>query len=784
MIKPFPVKYFFISAVILAIFLTIPGVYGQTCISGKVLTLPEKRPVAEANISLENGSGSISDKNGNFSICSLTGDSVKVTVSYLGFKTRSYTVKLTQGENRIPEILLSPEALSMDEVVVTATRPDNMILDTPVRVNLISYRQLNNLPVQNIDEVLKYAPGINYNRPFGIFSTKAIVMMRGLSGKEQGRVLVLLDGVPLNKSDGGSVDWNLVDVNSVQKIEIIKGAGSAVYGGNAMGGTINIITRKPQEKLFVKASLEYGTFNTIGSRLNMGGNKKLKNEANSIYWLFNTFYKQSDGYISQSGADVLANPYIIKSDMMEVGTNLKTGISLGRNHSIEATINYYNDRRGTGEKVYQPEGNTTDHDSYGITLNYRGKFKSLSISSSVFNLNEDYKKVNEYLKDDYTWYEVLSTRRDFGWLTSLSQAVGKFHVMTAGFDFKNGSVDAYDRYLTSTDIVYNKGKMTTYALFAQDELSPAGGRFRIVAGLRFDLTHFYNGSFRIQDPSLETVFMTAYQEPVMAEPTWNALSPRISAQYKWTEGSRIYAMYSRGYRPSVLDDLCRSGRIKGGFKIANPALKPEYLNNFETGIDLKPVDKAFFSASAYYSKGRDFQYYVSNGQTIDMGFGERPIFIRANISEVEIYGAETEFRVDILPSLAVFANYSLTHSVILGYTKIAGNDTIDLAGKNLTDVPAHIFSCGANWNSRIVNAGLNLHYSGPMYINDQNTLDEILLSDKYPGFSTVDFKIWKPFKKHYKVSVNIQNLFDTKFYDSKYAVCPGRFITAEFSVNF
>ena len=105
-------------------------------------------------------------------------------------------------------------------MVVTATRTDNSMLNTPVRVNLISPRQLGNIPVQNIDEALKYAPGINYNRPFGIFSTKANVMMRGLSGKEQGRVLVLLDGVPLNKSDGGTVDWNLVDVNSVKKIEI------------------------------------------------------------------------------------------------------------------------------------------------------------------------------------------------------------------------------------------------------------------------------------------------------------------------------------------------------------------------------------------------------------------------------------------------------------------------------------------------------------------------------------------------------------------------------------
>ncbi|NTW23216.1 MAG: TonB-dependent receptor, partial [Lentimicrobium sp.] len=360
---------------------------------------------------------------------------------------------------------------------------------------------------------------------------------------------------------------------------------------------------------------------------------------------------------------------------------------------------------------------------------------------------------------------------------------GKSQLLTGGFDYKNGSVDAYDEYLTSTDIVYNEGKMNTYALFAQDEVKLYNDRIGIIAGLRFDMASFYEGSFRIQYPSPETAFMFDYQMPEMPQQNWNAISPRLSAQYKWGNNDRVYGMYSHGFRPSVLDDLCRSGRIKGGFKIANPAVKPEYLNNFETGIDLQAFKNARFSASAFYSRGKDFQYYVSNGQTIDMGFGERPIFIRANISEVEIYGAEAEFRLDILPELNVFANYSYTHSIILDYTKIAGNDTIDLSGNYLTDVPANIFSCGANWNNRIFNAGLFLHYTGSMYINDQNTVDEILLSDSYPAYTTVDVKLWKAFRKHYKIALNIQNLFDKEFYDSKYAVCPGRFITAEFTVN-
>jgi len=675
------------------------------------------------------------------------------------------------------QVITNGNGVMMEEVVITATRTENAVLDIPVRVNLITTGMLERMPAKTLDDVLAVIPGINISRPFGILSAKATITMRGMNGKEQARVLVLVDGVPINKSDGGTVDWNMIDPAFVRKIELTKGAGSALYGGDAMGGIINIITKQPTQHLTGQASLEYGSFNTLGAKLNMGLSHALKKPGQRFYWMANAFYRQSDGYITQSEADQQANPYIVKSNMKELGMSLKTGFAFNKNHSIELKLQRYDDKRGTGEKVFQPEGNTTEHDSYGLTFSYLGKIKQFELKSSAWFLEEDYKKVNEYLKDDYTWYDVLSVRRDLGWLAYVTTSLNDKQRLTAGFDLKNGSVDAYDKYYTSTDIVDNEGKMLTYALFVQDEVRLWKDKFSLVAGLRFDNNVFYDGSFRIQHPTRETSFMQAYVVPDMPVQYNSAVSPRLSLQYKKNASDRIYLNYSRGFRPSVLDDLCRSGRIKGGFKIANPAIKPEFLNNFEAGADLLLVKNLRASLSLYYSRGKDFQYYVSNGQTIDMGFGDRPIFIRANISKVEIYGGEAELRYDWNNQFSLFANYGYNHSIIIDYQKIAGNDTIDLNHNFLTDVPAHVFSLGGNWINKLLNCSMTIRYTGSMWINDQNTVDEVVLKDQYPAYTTTDIKLWHDFREHFQVSLMVQNLFDVKYYDSKDAVCPGRFIT-------
>jgi len=770
--------------IILIFIFLLPAVQmlAQNVLKGTVIDAETKEKIGFANITTENPQqGTSSDINGKFTLSFNDTGTHTIIISYMGYRTLSQEITLNKNETKALDFYLNPTSYLTDEVIITATKTENFIQNVPVRVNLVSSRQIEAIPAQTTDELLNYIPGINISRSFGIFSHKSTVTMRGLNGQEQGRVLVMIDGIPTNKSDGGSVNWNLLNTDQIERIEVVKGPGSSLFGGNAMGGAINIITKKPAENFQGKVSAEYGTYNTMRGQFYLSG-KQNTNQEKGFYWNFNSFYRQSDGYITASEADRMANPYIVESDLMEWGTSAQLGYDLNKNNNVEISLLYYDDDRSTGEKVYQPEGNNREHDTYHVRAKYSGKKDKLGWNVNLFYLNEDYKRISEWFKDDYTFYKVLSQREDLGLLSTLTYHLSN-QTITGGIDLKQGSVDAKDEYYTSTDIVYNRGKMNTFGLFIQDEIRLLDNQLKIVAGLRFDYANFFDGGFEIENPTSETTFMLNYHDENLEGDSWNALSPKLSVQYEFNNSYRIYAGYARGFRPAVLDDMCRSGRIRGGFKVSDPSLQPEYLNNFEVGADARFIKQLRTSVSVFYSLGNDFMYYVNTGDSIQFSYGPRPIIKASNISQVEIYGAELEANYWLNENIILNANYAYAHSQITDYNPLSTNDPVDLTNNYLSDVPTHISSASVQWRNKIVNAGITAKYMGKRWVNDTNQFDDIVLDDQYDAYTTIDLRLSKSVKKLF-LNLNIQNILDAKYYDSKGAVNPGRFITLEIGTKF
>jgi outer membrane receptor protein involved in Fe transport len=210
----------FLTILLLAVSLVASG---QGSIKGRVTESEVGSVVEGANVIIGGLKGTATDAGGKFYLSNIPSGRQTVEVSVLGYQLRRVTIEVKDKETVSLDVILDPSFIEAREVVISATRTEHFINDVPTRVNLVLPGIIRATPALTIDDYLTLVPGINISRSFGIFSHKSNVTMRGLSGKEQARVLVMIDGVPVNKSDGGSVNWNLLDPDMIDRIEVVKG---------------------------------------------------------------------------------------------------------------------------------------------------------------------------------------------------------------------------------------------------------------------------------------------------------------------------------------------------------------------------------------------------------------------------------------------------------------------------------------------------------------------------------------------------------------------------------
>ncbi|MEN6620008.1 MAG: TonB-dependent receptor plug domain-containing protein [Smithella sp.] len=134
----------------------------------------------------------------------------------------------------------------LEEIVVTATRTEKELDSAPGSVNVVTKKDIEKRNIQTVDEALNTTAGVVDRRGKGLMDKMASTTLRGIPGQQ--RTLVLKDGIAINNSSSGSVDWNGVAPEDVERIEVVKGPFSSLYGGNAMGGVVNIITKMPEKR--------------------------------------------------------------------------------------------------------------------------------------------------------------------------------------------------------------------------------------------------------------------------------------------------------------------------------------------------------------------------------------------------------------------------------------------------------------------------------------------------------------------------------------------------------
>jgi len=353
-------KYFFATMLLFWSYQLFP----QMIISGKVVDAKTNLPLAQANIQVINSSiKTISNDSGSFSLVLPKESEIKLKVSYIGYTVHIQEV-FPNSKNSQIIIFLKHNASTLPEVFITANRSNYQSLYIPARIGNITSATIEEIPANNTDEILRLIPGVNIDRDFGIFSKNSSISMRGLGSAN--RSLILLDGIPLNKADGGGVNWNRINPDIIDNIEFIKGPNSSIYGGNAMSGVINIITKKPEKHLEGSIKLFGGTYQTLGTSFHAGG---LFSQNSRFYYNLSGFYKSGAGYILQ--ADSLRDSLDVNASVKEFESSVKLGYLLTKNSFIEIEQTFYDDKRSDGFRVFETDGGYYKYTTHSTRISYK-----------------------------------------------------------------------------------------------------------------------------------------------------------------------------------------------------------------------------------------------------------------------------------------------------------------------------------------------------------------------------------------------------------------------------
>jgi outer membrane receptor for ferrienterochelin and colicins len=270
---------------IFILYLFLPSViFSQgISLSGKITGL-DSTSVTGATITLKGTTfGTVSDKNGYYKIDKIIPGTYTLRVSYIGFETLENAIDILKPDTHA-DFIIKESNIDLEEVVVTGTRSEKALKNAPILTQVISARKMLELGITNVVDALQnMVPGLNVNHN----GTLVQVTLQGMNAKY---VLFLIDGERIAGEVDGDINYSMLNLQNIDRIEIIRGASSSLYGSNAIGGVINIITKRINEPFDTKFFSRYSKYNEI----NVGGSIGLKKGIIGSRTSIN--YNSTDGY--------------------------------------------------------------------------------------------------------------------------------------------------------------------------------------------------------------------------------------------------------------------------------------------------------------------------------------------------------------------------------------------------------------------------------------------------------------------------------------------------------
>ncbi len=638
--------------------------------------------------------------------------------------------------------LYADEPVHLSDIVITASKNAQSIEEVPASVSVINREQIELSDARTVDELLSSVPGV-YAARMDVSAPSRIAQTytRGMPGN--GRTLVLIDGVPMNSQYDGQVDWSQLATQDVERVEIVRGVGSGLYGSNAMGGVINIITRQPEKGLNTTIKGEYGSNNTKS----FSGSIRGRNGT--------TGYSLSGSKLTSDGYNMWTDAYktLLGNKAIAMGTE-KTNLS-GKltydatdNDLIDLTISYLDDL-ATGF-YHVPDYLPQDRKQWLSSLRYQ--HLSDHIETSVMLYARIGKQYADTANTTYTAVNTESTYDDqtFGINNQLTLKYFDNHLLSAGVDYVDGSIDVLtDRYTSEQNI---KGDVSKAGLFVQDQMKLNDLTVNLAGRFDYWQTH---GS---QNDTLAGQPKGDYPERDGTE-----FSPKLSMLYKLNPSLNMRASVGKAFKLPELFEFYSSSKRGTITYWGNPNLSPESVLGYELGMDYYFLNNAFLKTTLYHNNAKNFIYSVRRDALNSD---------KMNIDEVTTQGAEIEAHYSPLDVLELSASYTYNDSKII---KNQFNPALE--EKQLTYVPQHQWNLNAKYNVQPSTVLLaSVEHVGDRYANDTNTA-------KYEQYTIYNVGISHRFSPIFSAKANINNITDN-IYDGIGYLAPGRTYSASLQANF
>ena len=639
--------------------------------------------------------------------------------------------------------VLATSAIAQDaasppsDIVVTATRSARSITDVPASVSVVTSAQIEGTPARTIDDVLRRVPSVdlpiastNEQHP-----TDTIVSMRGVSGIS---ALVLLDGVPLNDPFFGYVQWSEVPLETVDRVEVVRGGGATLWGNYALGGIINILTR-PIDRTGLVAEAAGGSRGTYRS----DGHAALAGNGFGVG--IDGGINHSDGYVEQAasarGAISVPTSFtartIALSGNAELTPNLSARVRVSyydNDHNFLTHLNTNDQRtwRYTGTLRWKPrDGGSVDlavfHDDGRFVTNNTGAPDGADPNDAEYVQNSHRTQFND------RGASLIWTQTFTGLLRSLS-AGADYHGIR-GSD-NAGIFDETEAYVRADT---GSGRQRFLGGFMQADVRPLD-RLQLLFSLRYQDFHNYDG---LDD----TPGGLGANVPGRHD---SDIDPRLSIRYDLPRGFALRGAVYRAFRAPTLDNLYRGASVPGYILYGNAALTPETLEGVEAGFDFArgPIR---FEVTAYASRISDFlTYRYLPADALPAGFdvGARLI----NAGRARSRGVEAELTWRPAFSLAATLAYTYADSIVTRNPEDPASVGVQQSG-----IPRNRVSAGVDWTGPY---GIKVSPRVRYLSRTDGDTDGVYRTDAH---AIVDLAAAAPVRQGVEAFVQIENLFNKRY---------------------